>query len=79
MTATFLATFQVIYPHTKEEMLRRGKTDNDLVKHLERVQLSYILNREHGWDTVADWIDVLSGGEKQRVAVSVRYVDFVYR
>lgn len=61
---------QVIYPHTKEEMRRRGKTDEDLLQFLERVQLSYILNREHNWDTVADWIDVLSGGEKQRIAMA---------
>ncbi|XP_065212184.1 ATP-binding cassette sub-family D member 3 [Planococcus citri] len=61
---------QVIYPHTKEEMLKRGKTDNDLKNFLDIVQLSYILNRDDGWDTVADWIDVLSGGEKQRIAMA---------
>lgn len=53
-------------------MRRRGKTDEDLLQFLERVQLSYILNREHNWDTVADWIDVLSGGEKQRIAVNIK-------
>lgn len=62
---------QVIYPHSREEMLRRGRTDADLEKHLERVQLSYLLTREQGWDAIADWIDVLSGGEKQRIAVSI--------
>lgn len=51
-------------------MIRRGKTDADLNQHLERVQLSYLLQRDNGWDTIADWIDVLSGGEKQRIAVS---------
>lgn len=64
---------QVIYPHTKEEMLKRGRSDKDLKKHLDRVQLSYLLNRDDGWDTVADWIDVLSGGEKQRIAVRFCY------
>ncbi|CAB0018230.1 unnamed protein product [Nesidiocoris tenuis] len=61
---------QVIYPHTKEEMKRRGKTDEMLFSHLERVQLPYLLQREGGWDSVADWIDVLSGGEKQRIAMA---------
>ncbi|KAL5233731.1 hypothetical protein ACI65C_001141 [Semiaphis heraclei] len=61
---------QVIYPHTKEEMQRRRKTDVDIANHLERVQLSYLLQRDQGWDTVADWMDVLSGGEKQRIAMA---------
>ncbi|KAJ1522243.1 hypothetical protein ONE63_002549 [Megalurothrips usitatus] len=61
---------QVIYPHTRDEMQRRGKTDADLTRHLERVQLSYLLTRENGWDAIADWIDVLSGGEKQRIAMA---------
>lgn len=61
---------QVIYPHTKEEMIRRGKTDATISEHLSRVQLSYLLHRENGWDTIADWIDVLSGGEKQRIAMA---------
>uniref|UniRef100_A0A8D8RHS0 ATP-binding cassette sub-family D member 3 n=1 Tax=Cacopsylla melanoneura TaxID=428564 RepID=A0A8D8RHS0_9HEMI len=61
---------QVIYPHTKEEMLAKGVTDTDLTDYLNKVQLDYVLNREKGWDTVADWIDVLSGGEKQRIAMA---------
>ena len=60
----------MIYPHTRDEVLRRGKTDADLAIYLERVKLSYLLSREGGWDAVADWLDVLSGGEKQRIAVS---------
>lgn len=61
---------QIIYPHTKADMLSNGAKDSDLAAYLEKVQLGYVLNREKGWDTVADWIDVLSGGEKQRIAMA---------
>lgn len=69
---------QIIYPHTKAEMKRRGNAnDEDLKKFLELVQLTHLLERENnansegqGWDTVADWMDVLSGGEKQRIAMA---------
>ncbi|XP_076684027.1 ATP binding cassette subfamily D member Pmp70 [Andrena cerasifolii] len=69
---------QVIYPHTKPEMIRRGQmTDDDLKKLLDLVQLNHLLERENltnsegqGWDVVADWMDVLSGGEKQRIAMA---------
>lgn len=75
---------QIIYPHTKEEMKRRGNTsDDDLKKFLELVQLTHLLEREslnnneqQGWDVVADWMDVLSGGEKQRIAVSFFFYSF---
>lgn len=70
---------QIIYPHTKAEMIRRGNvSDEDLKKFLDLVQLTHLLDRENlvnsegqGWDTVADWMDVLSGGEKQRIAVNI--------
>ncbi|KAG4067161.1 hypothetical protein HA402_000152 [Bradysia odoriphaga] len=61
---------QIIYPHTHAEMRRRGRTDEDLSGFLELVQLSYLQVREKGLDAVEDWIDVLSGGEKQRVAMA---------
>lgn len=41
-----------------------------LKEYLDNVQLGHILDREGTWDTVQDWMDVLSGGEKQRMAVS---------
>ncbi|CAG2182362.1 unnamed protein product, partial [Oppiella nova] len=33
------------------------------------VQIEYLVERE-SWDSVQDWHDVLSGGEKQRVALA---------
>lgn len=61
---------QLTYPHTGAEAKRRGASDEKLVEYLDRVQLGYILEREGGLDAVADWLDVLSGGEKQRIAMA---------
>lgn len=33
------------------------------------MQLEYLLERE-SWNSVQDWQDVLSGGEKQRIALA---------
>lgn len=41
-----------------------------LKEYLDNVQLGHILERERSWDMVQDWMDVLSGGEKQRMAVN---------
>ncbi|XP_050023461.1 ATP-binding cassette sub-family D member 3 [Dermacentor andersoni] len=61
---------QVIYPDSHLEMLRRGVTDEQLARFLHLVQLDYVLERERGWDTIQDWMDILSGGEKQRIAMA---------
>lgn len=61
---------QIIYPMSSDEFFDRGFKDKHLVQILGEVRLEYLLKRKKGWtylDAVADWKDVLSGGEKQRM------------
>jgi len=44
-------------------------TDDDLFELLKEVRLEYLVAREGGWNKENDWNDVLSGGEKQRMAM----------
>ena len=61
---------QVIYPHSTKMATDRGYTDSKIFELLETVRLEYLVEREGGWNTVRDWADVLSGGEKQRIAMA---------
>ena len=59
---------QVIYPHSEMDMRDSGRKDSELLQILEEVRLGYLTEREGGWDVRKEWKDVLSGGEKQRMA-----------
>jgi ABC-type uncharacterized transport system fused permease/ATPase subunit len=50
-------------------MHAKGISDDNLQELLEIVRLEYLVAREGSWDTKSDWNDVLSGGEKQRIAM----------
>jgi len=64
---------QVIYPDTFEQMHEKKWTDEQLEELLDQVKLTPLLEKqkaENGWDTRKDWFEVLSGGEKQRIAMA---------
>jgi len=50
-------------------MQERGVTDSNLFELLKVIRLEYLIEREQGWGTENDWNDILSGGEKQRMAI----------
>lgn len=61
---------QVIYPHSEMDMRDAGRRDTELQRILDEVHLGSIPAREGGWDCRKEWKDVLSGGEKQRMAMA---------
>lgn len=61
---------QVIYPHGEMDMRENGRRDIELKRVLEEAKLGYLPDREGGFDTRKEWKDVLSGGEKQRMAIA---------
>ncbi|RAH45751.1 putative peroxisomal ABC transporter (PXA1) [Aspergillus brunneoviolaceus CBS 621.78] len=64
---------QVIYPHSEIDMREAGVSDAMLQKVLDDAHLGYLPSREGGWDSRKEWKDVLSGGEKQRMAMARIY------
>mmetsp|Transcript_36371 Transcript_36371/g.32637 ORF Transcript_36371/g.32637 Transcript_36371/m.32637 type:complete len:349 (-) Transcript_36371:242-1288(-) len=64
---------QVIYPHSKYQMLKRKIKDENIRDFLKEVDLEHLADREGGLDSDVDWKDVLSGGEKQRIAMARLY------
>jgi ATP-binding cassette, subfamily D (ALD), member 3 len=67
-----LGTFrdQIIYPDSVKRARGKGWTDDKIMELLEVVQLVRVYDAHGGWDSTKDWYDVLSGGEKQRVAMA---------
>lgn len=58
---------QVIYPHISIE---DGHTEEDICNILKEVQLGALLLQTNGLYAKNNWQDVLSGGEKQRMAMA---------
>ncbi|KAG2124174.1 ABC transporter transmembrane region 2-domain-containing protein [Suillus clintonianus] len=61
---------QVIYPQPVSEFSASFKALEELEGLLCAAHLGYLVDREGGWDAVKEWRDVLSGGEKQRLAMA---------
>lgn len=55
---------QVIYPDTKDQAIKRGFTDAKLLEIMEKISISYLVDREtEGFESVQNWNEVLSGGK----------------
>nr|VWO94705.1 Polyadenylation factor subunit 2 [Ganoderma boninense] len=61
---------QIIYPDSYPDFVASGRTHEQLMEILTAVNLAYLPSREGGWSTRKEWRDVLSGGEKQRMAMA---------
>jgi ATP-binding cassette subfamily D (ALD) long-chain fatty acid import protein len=54
---------------SQDEFYKTGKEDSYLLELIKKVKIDTVLQRfKNGLDQVNEWTDVLSGGEKQRVA-----------
>lgn len=60
---------QIIYPDTYADMINKQITEEDLLKIMRMVHLEHIVERD-SFHVVKDWTDILSGGEKQRMAIA---------
>lgn len=60
---------QIIYPDTIADMMKKNISEDILWEILRMVSLEQIAARD-SFDVVRDWKDILSGGEKQRMAIA---------
>ncbi|XP_018335543.1 ATP-binding cassette sub-family D member 2 [Agrilus planipennis] len=60
---------QIIYPDTHVDMINKQISEDDLIRIMRIVHLDHIVERD-GFYAVKDWTDILSGGEKQRMALA---------
>eukprot|EP01112_Ceratiomyxa_fruticulosa_P016659 TRINITY_DN5070_c0_g1_i1.p1 TRINITY_DN5070_c0_g1~~TRINITY_DN5070_c0_g1_i1.p1 ORF type:complete len:656 (+),score=61.24 TRINITY_DN5070_c0_g1_i1:1521-3488(+) len=65
---------QILYPFTVDQAHSKNISDRDLLECLRKVQLDHLVDREGGFDAVQDWMDKLSGGEKQRIAMARLFI-----
>lgn len=62
---------QITYPDSLRAMRAKGVTDADLLQLLRLLGLEdLVASQPAGWDTVAEWREVLSVGWQQRVAMA---------
>src|SRR5690606_19557006 len=62
---------QIIYPDGIRTMHNKGVTDDDLAAILRTLSLEHLVELyPGGWDSEAEWRDVLSGGLQQRIAMA---------
>ena len=64
---------QIIYPDSREDMERKGWTDEKLTGLMHMVNLAYLVTREGGYDAQKFWHEIFSGGERQRIAIARCY------
>lgn len=60
---------QIIYPDMVGDMQKKGLGEADLRAIMRTVSLEHIVARD-SFEVVRDWKDILSGGEKQRMAIA---------
>lgn len=61
---------QIIYPDSAaSDMINKQVTEQNLDDIMRLVRLEHIVKRD-SYDQVKDWTDILSGGEKQRLAMA---------